>query len=144
MADILELSKTEQFDEIINDPERPTLVDFWAEWCGPCKMVAPVIEKLAKEYDGRMTFAKVNVDELPEISNRYGVRSIPTLIVFREGKTATRITGFKPENALRPHLDRYALPKPEAGEQPNSDEQPEAPVEQGSGLVGTLKRLFSG
>ena len=144
MANILEISKTEQFDEIINDPERPALVDFWAEWCGPCKMVAPVIEKLAKEYDGRMTFAKVNVDELPEISNRYGVRSIPTLIVFREGKTATRITGFKPESALRPHLDRYALPKPESDEQPDSDEQPEAPVEQGSGLVGTLKRLFSG
>ena len=144
MADILEISKTEQFDEIINDPERPALVDFWAEGCGPCKMVAPVIEKLAKEYDGRMTFAKVNVDELPEISNRYGVRSIPTLIVFREGKTATRITGFKPEKALRPHLDRYALPKPASDEQPDSDEQPETPVKQGSGLVGTLKRLFSG
>ena len=138
MAEVLELSKTEQFDELINDPERPTLVDFWAEWCGPCKMVAPVIERLAKEYDGRMTFAKVNVDELPEISNRYGVRSIPTLIVFRGGKAATRITGFKPENALRPQLDRYALPIPD------SDEQPEAPVETEGGLVGTLKRLFSG
>ena len=144
MADVLELSKTEQFDEIINDPERPTLVDFWAEWCGPCKMVAPVIKRLAKEYDGRMTFAKVNVDELPEISNRYGVRSIPTLIVFRGGKTATRITGFKPEKALRPQLDRYALPKPESNQQPDSGEQPEAPVEERSGFVGALKRLFSG
>ena len=144
MADVLELSKTEQFDEIINDPERPTLVDFWADWCGPCKMVAPVIERLAKEYDGRMTFAKVNVDELPEISNRYSVRSIPTLIVFRGGKAATRITGFKPENALRPQLDRYALPKPESDQQPDSGEQPEAPVEKEGGFVGTLKRLFTG
>ena len=144
MAEVLELSKTEQFDELINDPERPTLVDFWAEWCGPCKMVAPVIKRLAKEYDGRMTFAKVNIDELPEISNRYGVRSIPTLIVFRGGKAATRIIGFKPEKALRPQLDRYALPKPDSDQQPDSGEQPEAPVEKEGGLVGTLKRLFSG
>ncbi len=140
MGKVLDLSEAEQFEETINDPDRPALVDFWAEWCGPCKMVAPGVERLAKEYEGRMTFAKLNIDEVPEISSSYGVRSIPTLIIFREGKAATRITGFKPEGALRPHLDRYALP---AAAQPES--APEAqPAPSGGGLLGTLKRLFTG
>ena len=138
MGKIMNFSSTEQFDEVISDPDRPALVDFWAEWCGPCKMVAPVLERLSQEYEGRMTFAKLNIDEFPEISSRFGVRSIPTLIIFRKGKTATRITGFKPEGALRPHLDRYALPAAKA------DSVSDSPVEESSGLLGGLRRLFGG
>ena len=141
MGKMMNFSSPEQFDEVISDPDRPALVDFWAEWCGPCKMVAPVLERLSKEYDGRMTFAKLNIDEFPEISSRYGVRSIPTLIIFRNGKTATRISGFQPEGALRPHLDRYATPKPADEAIPNADTQPDAAA---GGLLGGLRRLFGG
>ena len=145
MGKVRELKTSEQFEEIIKDHERAAFIDFWAEWCGPCKMVAPVVERLAKEYDGRMTFVKVNVDEFPEISRRYSVRSIPTMIIFREGKAATRISGFKPEGQLRPHIDRYAL---KAGD----DEGELAAVGAGEavssggggGLIAGLKRLFGG
>lgn len=145
MGKVKELKAPEQFEEIIKDPGRAAFIDFWAEWCGPCKMVGPVVERLAKEYDGRMTFTKVNVDEFPEISRRYGVRSIPTMIIFREGRAATRITGFKPEAQLRPHIERYArkagdgegeLAAVGAGEPGSPDG--------GGGLFAGLKRLFGG
>ena len=138
MGKIMNFSSTEQFDEVISDPDRPALVDFWAEWCGPCKMVAPVLERLSQEYEGRMTFAKLNIDEFPEISSRFGVRSIPTMIIFRKGKTATRITGFKPEGALRPHLDRYALAAAK------TDSPSDAPAAERGGLLGGLRRIFGG
>ena len=145
MGKIVDLTEPEQFDQVISDPNRPAVVDFWAAWCGPCKMMAPVLERLAREYDGRMTFAKLNVDEFPEISNRFGVRSIPTMIIFRKGKVASRIAGFKPEAALRPQLDRYALPV-------EDDASPALPghtgatesAPSGGGLLAGLKRLLGG
>ncbi len=144
MGKVTNLKTAEQFDEIINDADRPAFIDFWAEWCGPCKMVGPVVEKLAKEYDGRMTFAKVDVDALPKVSRRYGVRSIPTLIIFRRGKPATRITGFKPENQLRPHIERYALKVVAANGGLDAVGGSEVEPSAGGGLLSGLKRIFGG
>ena len=140
MGKVQSVKEVDQFDQLISDPERAVLVDFWAEWCGPCKMLSPVIERLAREYDGRMNFVKVNIDEFPEISNRYKVRSIPTTIIFRQGKAASRFTGFKPEQAFRPHLERYAL-QPEGGVVPEADAAPEG---EAGGLFAGLRRLFGG
>src|SRR3712207_6906079 len=76
--------------EVIN-AETPTLVDFWAPWCGPCRMVAPIVEELAGEYEGRVKFVKLNTDENPAVSSRYGIRSIPTLLVFKGGEVKGQI-----------------------------------------------------
>jgi thioredoxin len=121
----------EELDAAIREGDCPVLVDFWADWCGPCKAMAPVLERLAKEYRGRLEFAKINIDDYPEVSRRYGVKSLPTTILFRGGKPTSRFTGYRAEAALRPHLERYALPKP-----------PEPEPEQPHGLVGRLGRLF--
>ena len=91
---------TKDFDNRVLRAAEPVVVDFWAEWCGPCHMMAPVLDQLAGELEGRMSFAKLNVDENPELSVRYGVEGIPTLIVFSQGKEAGRIVGFAP----KPHL----------------------------------------
>jgi len=85
------------------------LVDFWAEWCAPCRMLGPTFEKLAETYGGEITFAKVNVDELPEVANKYGIRSIPTLLLFRDGNVVERVIGVQPQEALSRLLDRYRV-----------------------------------
>lgn len=79
---------------------RPVLVDFWAEWCGPCLRMAPIVQDLAEEYAGRIKVGKLNVDENPEIAQRYGVMSIPTLIVFKDGEVREFIVGLQPKGAL--------------------------------------------
>jgi thioredoxin len=86
---------------------KPVLVDFWAEWCGPCRMLAPTFEKLARNFENDITFAKVDVDELPEVAGRYAVRSIPTLILFRDGNVAERIVGLTSYDQLAQMLGRY-------------------------------------
>ncbi len=93
------------FDEIVLKSKTPVLVDFWAPWCGPCRMVAPVVEELAEEYAGRLSFGKVNVDENPKVASKYGIMSIPTLILFKGGKPLSNMVGFRPKDELKKSLD---------------------------------------
>ena len=94
------------FDQIVS-AENPTLVDFWAEWCGPCKMIGPALEELSNEYGGTVKIAKVNVDNSPDIARRFEVMSIPTLILFKDGEPAKRVVGAKPKPALLAELSDY-------------------------------------
>ena len=89
------------FDKDVLEFEKPVLLDFWAEWCGPCKMIAPALEEIGAEFKGRVTVAKVNIDENPTVPNTYGVRGIPTLILFKDGKPAATKVGAAPKSALK-------------------------------------------
>ncbi len=88
------------FQQEVMKSETPVLVDFWAAWCGPCKMIGPVVEEIAKEYEGKLKVGKVNVDNNPEISMQFGIRSIPTLMVFKGGKVVEQIIGAVPKKNL--------------------------------------------
>jgi thioredoxin 1 len=81
------------------------LVDFWADWCAPCKMIAPMVEDLANEYDGKVTFVKVDVDSSPETSSKFGIRSIPTLLLFKDGKPVDQVIGAVPKAVLKARLE---------------------------------------
>ncbi len=109
MADAATVHLTEQnFDETLNRQPGITMVDFWAEWCGPCRAISPVLEELAKESGGRVTLAKVNVDENPGLAARYGIRSIPTILFIKQGKVADQVIGAVPRAKLREKLDALA------------------------------------
>ena len=95
------------FDEEIGAAAEPVIVDFWAEWCGPCKMIAPVLEELATEHAGKLRVAKLNIEDHPEAARRFDVRSIPTLIVFQDGQPAKRLIGAKPKGALLEELSEF-------------------------------------
>jgi thioredoxin 1 len=97
--------KEVKFNEAVLQAKTPVLVDFWAPWCGPCRMVAPVVEELANEYEGKVSFIKINVDDNPKIASQYGVMSIPTLIVFKNGQPVSNIVGFRPKAELKKNLD---------------------------------------
>jgi thioredoxin 1 len=93
------------FDEVVGSAIAPVVVDFWAEWCGPCKMIAPILSEIAEEQGEKIRIAKINVDDAPEIARRFDVMSIPTLIVFQNGEPAHRIVGAKAKHAL---LEEFA------------------------------------
>lgn len=95
---------TKEFDELINK-ERLVLIDFWATWCAPCRMLAPVIEKIADQYDGKLVVGKVDIDEEQELAIRYGIQSIPTVILFKDGRVAAKEIGVKPLKAFTNILD---------------------------------------
>jgi thioredoxin 1 len=98
----------ETFENDVLDSAEPVLVDFWAEWCGPCKMIAPIVDDLANEYDGKLKVAKLDADANPSIMQTLGIMGIPTLILFKDGEPVERITGYMPKDRLTeriiPHL----------------------------------------
>jgi thioredoxin 1 len=93
------------FNDVVLTADHPVLVDFWATWCKPCMMVAPILEELTSEYEGKLTIAKLDVDQNQQTAQKYRVMSIPTMIVFKEGKPVKNIVGFKPKAALKQELD---------------------------------------
>ncbi len=97
----------ENFDDEVLRSDIPVLVDFWAEWCGPCKVVGPTVEALASDYQGKVKVAKLNVDDNPEAAGRFGVRSIPTLIVFKDGEVQQAAVGVKPKGQLAELIENY-------------------------------------
>ena len=103
MAKPLEITDS-NFNEILKS-DQPVLVDFWAEWCGPCKMIGPIVEELAGDYDGKAVIGKVDVDTNPEVSAKFGIRSIPTLLVFKNGEVVDKQIGAVPKNVLAQKLD---------------------------------------
>lgn len=93
------------FDELVMKSDKPVLIDFWAEWCGPCRMVGPIVEELSKEYDGKAVVGKVDVDSNPNISMQFGIRNIPTLLIFKNGQIVDKQVGAAPKAILANKLN---------------------------------------
>lgn len=93
------------FDEIVLKSDKPVLLDFWAEWCGPCRMIAPFVEQIAEEFEGKAIVGKVDVDSNPGVASRFGIRNIPTILFFKNGEVADKQVGAVPKNALVSKLE---------------------------------------
>ena len=106
MSDLLQVTD-QNFSSEVLEAKEPVLVDFWAEWCGPCRAIAPIVEEIAKDYDGRLKVAKLNVDDNPQTAQNYRVMSIPTLLLFKEGKIVDQMIGAVPKERLTSFLDKH-------------------------------------
>jgi len=104
MADVITLTD-QTFQHEVLESDIPVLVDFWAEWCQPCRMVGPVVEEMAKEYDGKIKVGKMNVDENQQIPGGFGIMSIPTLMIFKDGKPAQTMVGVQPKDVFKKNID---------------------------------------
>ena len=104
MSDQIAQLTTESFKTTVNSASTPVLVDFWAPWCGPCKAIAPILEELATELNGKLQIAKVNIDDHGEIATEYGIRAIPTMLLFKNGQVAEQLVGMMPKAALKAKL----------------------------------------
>ena len=107
-SNIIILSK-DNFEHEVIKSITPVLVDFWAEWCGPCKMIAPILDELADEYAGRVIIGKVNIDDHQNLATEYGVRAIPTLLLFQNGEVAEQIVGLRSKRDLKASFDKVAV-----------------------------------
>ena len=106
MSELTKAVTDDSFKQDVLDASGPVLVDFWAEWCGPCRMVAPILDEIAKEYEGKLTIAKVNIDDNPMTPNDYAVRGIPTMILFKDGKPVDTKVGAAPRSEMKAWVDR--------------------------------------
>jgi thioredoxin 2 len=104
LARAVPLHSTQEFDDLVRNSPAPVLVDFWADWCGPCRVVAPELEQIARERAGRVIVAKVDTEALPDVAGRYGIRGIPTMILFKGGAEANRLTGAMTASAIANRL----------------------------------------
>ncbi|MEW6157046.1 MAG: thioredoxin [Verrucomicrobiota bacterium] len=107
-SNIVTLTEQNFAQEVLNSPT-PVLVDFWAEWCGPCKMIAPILDEIASEYDGRVKIGKVNIDDYQNLATQHGIRAIPTLLLFKNGLVEEQIVGLRSKRDLKASLDKVAV-----------------------------------
>ncbi len=108
MTNQVQTTNRDTFEQDVISSDRPVLVDFYADWCGPCGVIGPIVEELATEYDGQIEVRKVNVDDNPELTRRFGIRGIPTLILFKDGEPAETVVGVVTKSALAEVIDRHA------------------------------------